>query len=72
MSSPEITRSGNSWSNGDRYGPRVAVGPKLSASRTPSHGTGEAGGRNRFGPNGAAAYGMPRNVATPDSARPRS
>lgn len=30
------------------------------------------GGRNRFVPNGGAAYGMPLNVATPWLLRPRS
>src|SRR5581483_9898590 len=38
----------------------------------PSQAGGGAGGRNRSGPVGLAAYGMPRNLATPSRQRPRT
>src|SRR6059036_3256116 len=39
--------------------------PDVVASRTPDHGAGGCGGRNRLAPNGGAAYGMPLNAVTP-------
>lgn len=40
-------------------------GPKRSAERTPSQGMTGSGGRQRSGPTGGAAYGMPLNTTTP-------
>src|SRR5437660_9833495 len=36
--------------------------PKRVASRTPCHETGGCGGRQRSGPTGGAAYGIPLKV----------
>src|SRR5436190_1855618 len=47
-------------------------GPNMSASRTPSHGRAGCGAANRRAPTGGWANGMPRNTATPFSARPRT
>src|SRR5882724_6042427 len=40
------------------------TGPKLFATRTPAHGSGGWGGRQRNAPTGAAAYGMPRKTVS--------
>ena len=45
---------------GDRF-------PYSSASRTPLHGSGGSGGRNRRAPIGGRAYGMPRQPRTPSA-----
>src|SRR5690242_10072342 len=72
QSSPGISGSDRYWANASEYGGFGAVGPKVPASRSPSQGSGGSGGRNRRGPTGGAAYGMPRNTATPRSYRPRT
>src|SRR4051812_4343902 len=54
----------------------IAFGPNWSAGRTPLHGAGGCGGRQRSGPTGGAAKGtplytvMPRDVVTPASSPP--
>src|SRR6185437_11425975 len=48
-------------------------GAKLVAGRMPRHGLGGTGGRQRSGPTGGAAYGIPRNSAIrPAAALPAS
>src|SRR6201995_2733409 len=47
-------------------------GPNKSASPTPAHGPAGWGAANRRPPTGGWANGMPRNTATPFSARPRT
>src|ERR1700759_2903558 len=72
QSSPGITTSGNSgWYCGGESA-LGAVGPNEAASRAPVQAGTGCGGSIRFGPNGGAAYGMPRKAATPDSTRPRT
>src|ERR1700761_5174362 len=71
-SSPGITTSGNTgWYCGGES-PLGTVEPYAVPSRTPDQGVTGCGGRIRFGPNGGAADGTPRNAATPPSARPRT
>src|SRR5690606_28514861 len=70
--SPATNGSERYCANASEYGGFGAVGPNAPASRTPSHGSGGTGGRNRRGPNGGAAYGMPRYTATPRSHLPRT
>src|SRR5207248_955570 len=53
------------------YAPFGAVGPYSVAERVPVHGSTGSGGRIRFAPNGAAAYGIPRKNVTPSAVRPR-
>src|SRR5216684_2202638 len=47
-------------------------GPNAAASRTPSHGRAGRGAANRRSPTGGWANGMPRKMATPSPARPRT
>src|SRR5216683_659339 len=47
-------------------------GPNAAASRTPSHGRAGRGAANRRSPTGGRANGMPRKMATPSPARPRT
>ena len=44
--------------------------PNSEVSLTPSQAAAGTGGRSRLGPNGAAAYGMPRNRTAPRSSTP--
>src|SRR5579875_287455 len=72
QSSPAISGSSNSWSNGHGYGLLGTVGPNQLASRTPGQRGGGSGGRRRRSPNGAAAYGRPRKRLTPRSLTPET
>src|SRR6185312_2193872 len=72
QSSPGMSGSGSSTSNGGAYLGLGGVAPNRSASLVPSQAGGGAGGRNRSGPVGLAAYGMPRKLATPSRQRPRT
>src|SRR5581483_2027491 len=53
-----------------RDGPCGTDGPGRLASRNPGHDGGGWGAAKRNSPTGDAAYGMPRNAATPSSATP--
>ena len=64
-SSPATTGFGSSASNGGGYPGMGAVGPWVTASRTPVHGATGSGARKRRSPTGAAAYGTPRKATTP-------
>src|SRR5690606_36010398 len=44
----------------------------LLASRTPSHAATGCGGRQRYSPTGAAAYGIPLKLSTLSSVTPRT
>ena len=48
------------------------TGPNRVASRVSAHGSAGSGGRNRSGPVGGAAYGMPANSTMPSFSRPRT
>src|ERR1039457_4639295 len=48
------------------------VGPYPVANRVPLQGAAGCGGRIRFSPKGAVAYGTPRNAVTPPEVRPSS
>jgi hypothetical protein len=48
------------------------VGQYPVANRVPLQGAAGCGGRIRFSPKGAAAYGTPRNAVTPPEVRPSS
>src|SRR5260370_525687 len=53
---------------GTRLGARCCMQtlPNPAASRIPDHGSGGCGSRQRSGPTGGAAKGMPLNARTPD------
>ncbi|GAB2966801.1 hypothetical protein GCM10023080_031260 [Streptomyces pseudoechinosporeus] len=53
--------------------PCAGAGAKRSARRTPCHGRGGWGGRNRNSPTGGAAKGIPaKRRPPPGSAHPRT
>ena len=53
-----------SFSSAERH-----AAPNVEASRTPFQGVGGCGARQRSGPTGGAAYGMPLNASTPLASR---
>src|SRR5690242_6367624 len=50
----------------------MQAGPKSVKARTPDHAGAGSGGRQRSGPTGGTAYGMPLNTRTAPSMRPSS
>src|SRR5580692_6228508 len=64
QSSPAMLGSGSRVSNGATYSGFGGVALNSVHARTPSDGVGGSGARNRSGPVGLAAYGMPRNLVT--------
>src|SRR5947209_2917270 len=71
QSVPGTVGSGRTASIGGRYPGFGAVAPNSAASRIPSHPSAGTGAANRSFPNGACAYGTPRNEFTPAFRRPR-